>query len=481
MAHPVFGPFNVRTVVTLDRPVISEGDGPNAAVATITRTPVTTGSLDVDLESTDTSELTLPARVTIPPDIASVEVPVESMEDEVVDGDQVVVVRVYPLAENSEVRLQEGTPAQITVTDNDVPTLYLTVEQSLVAEDLDPATTATVTRNTPVDAALPVQLASSDPSEVMVPTDVTIPAGQVSVTFPVATVNDQQPDGEQSVTLTARAPGYLEGEATLTVTDIDLPDLVISQIMAPTFVDAEAWFPIGYRVENQGRSMAGTNWLTRVFLSRDEVVGDDTLVGQFTFSGSIPEGDYFEQTLQARAPLSVGSYWVVIVTDAADEVSESLETNNVTVSTTPIEVVAAYDAVVETPVEVAPAGTVIPLQGWAFASSGGPAQNQLVNIHILVRGTRRVISALTDEDGDFSTTWTPLANEAGSYGISCGTSWLGGSAGAGCLHTPRHEGGSGGAAAGSGGRFAAHVNSRTAQPRRSAAFRIDGGSARETS
>ncbi len=65
---------------------------------------------------------------------------------------------------------------------------------------------ATVTRvNASLAADLVVTLASSDTTEATVPATVTIPAGQASVSFPIAAVDDTIPDGTQAVTITATA------------------------------------------------------------------------------------------------------------------------------------------------------------------------------------------------------------------------------------------------------------------------------------
>jgi len=55
---------------------------------------------------------------------------------------------------------------------------------------------------------LVVQLTNSDSSEISIPSQVLIPAGQRSVTFQVDAVDDQELDGSQLVSITAAAGGY---------------------------------------------------------------------------------------------------------------------------------------------------------------------------------------------------------------------------------------------------------------------------------
>src|SRR5690606_37457115 len=87
--------------------------------------------------------------------------------------------------------------------------LTLSLGRDLVREDAGPsATTATVRRNGDITAALLVTISGSNNNEATVPASVTIPAGQPTVTFPVAAVQDSIDDGNQAVTITASAAGH---------------------------------------------------------------------------------------------------------------------------------------------------------------------------------------------------------------------------------------------------------------------------------
>ncbi|HEY9172468.1 MAG TPA: CARDB domain-containing protein, partial [Verrucomicrobiae bacterium] len=306
-------------------------------------------------------------------------------------------------------------PAVVTVTDDESPALRVILARKLVAEGLPQATTGTVLRNTGTTGALVVALASSDPTEATVPPEVTIADGRNSATFTVSSVSDNQPDGNQTVTITAAAAGYVSGADTLVVSDTDLPDLFVESLTVPAAVDAEAYFDIGCRVMNQGLGPAQSSWTTRVFLSRDPVVGDDLFLGEYVFSGTLPVGQSFGQTFRTRAPLAVGQYWIVVSTDVGGAVAETLEDNNTTVSAAPIEVQAPYQATVETEVTAAMAGTPVPLRGRAFRTNNLPAASALVHLHVTLRGATRVYAAMTDADGNFATTFQPHASEAGRY------------------------------------------------------------------
>lgn len=407
---------------------ISEGTGGMAAGGVVTRSIVSHQPLVVLLRSLDTSELTVPDRVTIPADQASASFTLNAVDDTDVDGEQIVTILAMVTETTTRTPLPgvEAT-AQITVTDNDGPTLRITFDRDLVAEGMAAAATGTVTRNTPPIGDLLVQLASDRTGELTVPPTVLIPNGQSSATFAVTTIEDFVADGNQTVTVTASTTGYTSGTRSIVVSDVDLPDLVVRSIGVPATATTEQYFDVSYRVGNDGIATAiptsatpptpGT-WQERVFLSSDPYVGDDTLIGNFTFTGNLPVGQSFERTIPVRAPQKPGNYWIIVTTDLNNTVIEGLESNNTRVSDSPAVIQAEYTASVQTNVDVGLAGQPVPLSGQAVKTAGGqPMPFALVNVHVSVRGTKRVISVITDATGRFNATFAPLPGEGGHFTI----------------------------------------------------------------
>ncbi|MFM2197184.1 MAG: hypothetical protein RLZZ505_616 [Verrucomicrobiota bacterium] len=98
--------------------------------------------------------------------------------------------------------------------------LALTLAPSVISETGGPnASVGTVTINQAVGFPFTTALSSSDQSEATVPGTVTIPAGQLSATFPISAVDDQIADGLQTAAITASAEGYNSASKNLTVTD----------------------------------------------------------------------------------------------------------------------------------------------------------------------------------------------------------------------------------------------------------------------
>jgi hypothetical protein len=347
--------------VTLASSTVSEGAGPQATFATVWRSFPSTRSLSVELVSSDTNAALVPTRVTIPANGTNTSFPVAAVNDAFVDGPQSTLITPYVLASGGSMRLAEGIPALLTVTDDDGPTLKLTAARKLVPEGLNPATTVTLTRNTPATNALVVNLFSNNTDEATVPPGVIIALGQLSAFFELASLADGTNDGNQTVTLTASSPGYTDGSETVVVTDTDLPDLVVSQITAPASAETESYVSVGYRVSNQGLGTAASNFLTRIYLSSDPVIGNDTLATQHRFDAQLPVNQYFEQNLSIRMPLAAGQYWVVAETDAERSVDEILEEFGDCGGAAPVLVIVGKNPGPRSPAPLGPTVELLPV------------------------------------------------------------------------------------------------------------------------
>jgi len=404
--------------ISLASRTVSEGGGPYATSATLTRSPVGSGDLTVELVNPNPGLLLMPTRVVVAAGRASKSFPVGVVDDGRVNGSRTVAIGGFALAAGSGTRLAEAAPDLLTVTDDDGPTLKLVAAQGLVKEGLSSATTLTVTRNTDPTAPLEVSLVSGDTSEATVPAAVTIPAGAASVTFALVSLADGQPDGNQSVVLTASASGFVDGTTTVVVSDTDLPDLTVSGVTHLTGATSRQRIEVRYRIGNQGLSAATQSVLTRVYLSRDAVVGDDVLAAQSRLTETLAVGAFVERVETVELPVEIGNYWVVVETDAEQALDEVLENNNSALSSQPIVVTADYGAWVKNAEpEARLAGSPVPLYGQTTNSAGLPVGNKPVLIHVFVRGTERKISATSDSSGNFAAVFNPLPGEAGRYEI----------------------------------------------------------------
>lgn len=385
---------------------------------TVVRDVVTDRALTVALGSTGPDLISFPSTVTIPANQSSVTVPFSVLDDGLVNGLREIDLNAAVITTDSSDILTEGTAtSQISILDNDGPTLTVKFNNDFIYEGA--STLVTVSRNTAVSAALIVNLSTTHPEDLAIPSSIEIPAGETEYSFTINAPEDDTTDGDLFVSLTASLEGYNSGSDSLLITDTDLPDLIIT---SAAFGNANAVtgesVSVDWTIVNNGFDTAENTWTQRVFISSDAQIGNDVLVGQYTYSGPLMVGDQYTRSANVRMPNQPGEYWLVVQTDVNGTVNESLETNNTFISSEPINVVASLTASVSSEIEVAPTGTPIPLNGQANRPDGSPAAFKQVSVHVSVRGTNRILTAITDAAGEFETTFTPLPGEGGVYSIS---------------------------------------------------------------
>jgi hypothetical protein len=207
--------------IRIDRTTVAENAGPNSATLTLERSGFAISApLTVLLFSSDTTELSLPATVTLPAGVASVQLPVRAVDDSVLDGSVLVQLR----AESGTV---VSNSLSVLVTDHE--TLSLTATRSAFREDEGAGVSLlTVSRsNSDTQQPLTVSLASSDLSELTLPSSVIIPAGQASVTVGITAVDDNLFDGSQSVQVTVAEARYIGASMTFVVGDYQPVQMVL--------------------------------------------------------------------------------------------------------------------------------------------------------------------------------------------------------------------------------------------------------------
>ncbi len=400
--------------VTVADPTVTEGSSSPATIGTVTRSLVNGRDLPVLLTTVPLGPLSVPSRVIIPANQASVNFNLNAPNDNVATGPRAVELIAKALNDVGAVVESSAGAVSMQVLDNDGATLTLTLSSALVAEGA--TVTGRVARNTATTNPLLVALGSSAPGEAVFPALVTIPAGQTFVSFNLSGAVDGITDGSKPVTITASAAGFNSGSAGLSVSDIDMPDLRSGSPSAPASGLTDTRIAVSWQTINDGLAPASGSWIDRIYISKDPLPGGDTLLATVNFNGSLAVGQTYTRTQSVLLPSQPGNCWILVVTDEANAVTEGSERNNVLA--VPLTIVPAYRATVSTEVDVAANGTAIPIQGHAVnTADGSPARFKLVTTRVRVMGSRRVISSVTDGSGNFQATFQPLPNEAGFYTI----------------------------------------------------------------
>ena len=245
VSAPAYGADMTQTVVVEDlepslklttgTPVVAENSG--SFTVTVSRLDQADLSAEMIVTVTVGPGLQFPAgpTVTIPAGLNSVTFSVSVDDNAKLDGTR-----------NSNIQAtgSQVTAGDLGITITDYETLTITVDKSSFLENAGVnAAMGTVRRSNTenLGQALVVGLASSDQSELKVPSSVTIPAGQATATFFIDAVNDPALDGTQHVTVTATSVGYVDGTVGVAVEDHEPPVLTAPTATTPSSKPTITW------------------------------------------------------------------------------------------------------------------------------------------------------------------------------------------------------------------------------------------------
>lgn len=193
-------------------------------------------AVQVQLTASDPTEISIPATVTVPAGLAVAPFTVQALFDGVVDGDQ--TVSIIAAAEGY------GTVTRtLIVEDADRPRFVELVPAAAFLDEGDQLTVR-ARLSEPPGVAGSLLLTSSDP-RLLVPESVPVGANDTEVPFFVTAMDDGVFGPDRIVLLTARIEGFVPGEASVTIRNIQLPPaLQLSVTPTVVFDNAGADLPL---------------------------------------------------------------------------------------------------------------------------------------------------------------------------------------------------------------------------------------------
>ncbi len=212
-------------------------------MGSVTRTNSdTTQAVVVSLSNSDTSELSIPATVTIAAGQSSATFTVRGVDDDLLDGTQHVTVTatatLTPIGGGSFVASADRS---IDVVDYErIVTHAISINQ--MSSYGQTGFVRIQRSNTDLDAAVTVTIENTDPSELITPATVTFAAGAKSVDIPVQYLDNNKPDGTRVVNLTFRAAGYQNGGNQITLVEPGTKTLEVAVDGSAFNSDADADF-----------------------------------------------------------------------------------------------------------------------------------------------------------------------------------------------------------------------------------------------
>ncbi len=399
---------------------VSEGAGPYATWGVIRRVGTGTSSIRVNLSADISNTLYFPASVTLDQNVSEKQFNIGVIDNAQVDGYRTVELtgKIYISSCNCTTTPDNGgvVNATLTVADNDGPALTVTVSPVTLKEGISNAGTMTISRNTSTGEALDLTLSSSDITELTIPSSAIILVGQTSVRVSMDTKDDQVDDGSQMVTVQAAATGFSTGFAWVNVTDINRPDLEMSDLeLADNTVITGRQIEVQTLIQNNGYGKAPSGVAVNLYLSEDNRIDDkDSVIYQGTLADPIDIGLSFQFLDLITVPGMTGDYYLIGKVNPEATVAELLYINNES-TPVPIEIIPDYSATAIVDEEFFTVPEALTIHGEAVLIDGNTAANVALDVYIISGGVRRVIEVSTDETGGFSTIFEPYSYESGHY------------------------------------------------------------------
>lgn len=398
---------------------VSESAGAYATWGLITRVKGD-DNITVNLSQSPAGALFFPASVSLPKGVGSQKFNIGVVDNGDVDGYRKINMSgsIFISSCNCGTTPENGgiVKDSLVIADNDGPSLSISVFPLSLPEGKSSAGMLTISRNTPPDAALEVTITHNDPTEVSIQTTATIDAGQKSVQVPINTINDNIEDGNQMVSLQVSAPTFSSGFGYVFVTDLNKPDMEITDIQLNTdTVATNEMIEISGSALNSGFGTAPTGVKINFYYSKNTTLDkDDKLLGEYIFPSPILQSAAAEFIKSFEVPDETGKFFVLAKINPDQAITELAYFNNesepANLLITPEYTVTAFaDEVLYLP------NTTITIHGSATNSKAEKVANVDVDVYILTGGTRRELKAKTNGSGEYSVDFVPVASESGHY------------------------------------------------------------------
>ena len=376
----------------------------------------------VNLSSNPSNSLFYPASITLPKGALEQKFNIGVVDNGDVDGYRKITISgsVYISSCNCGTTAENGgvVKADLVIADNDGPSLSVSVNPVSLPEGKLNAGTLTISRNTPTDQELAVNISHNDATELEIQTSATIPSGQKSVMVPINTINDNIEDGNQMVSVQASAANFSSGYGYVFVTDLNKPDLEITDIALNTVSAAtNELIEITGAAFNSGFATAPSGVKINFYSSKDKTIDtNDIILGEFTFPSPIPQGTPANFMKTVDVPNETGNFFILAKVNPAEQITELAYFNNVSEAVA-ITITPEYNATAVADNNLYLPDTPVPIHGSAYNTNNNKVPNVNVDVYVLSGGTRKEIKALTDNAGDYSVEYIPISNESGHYVI----------------------------------------------------------------
>ena len=212
--------FAPRLFAVTVPPKATEGDGILAGEGRLSLPVAVTTNLTVNLVSSDTASVIVPATVTIPAGGTEATFDLTILDDSLLNGSRVARITASAPGYTSG-------RTTITIDDNETAVLTLTLPGSAQEGDGILSSPGVVTSDRAPATDVQINLVVSDPARVQVPTPILLLAGLTSASFQFNILDNNVIDGTEVVMITASVPNWNPVSAPITIFDNETTNLAL--------------------------------------------------------------------------------------------------------------------------------------------------------------------------------------------------------------------------------------------------------------
>lgn len=391
--------------------IVSEAAGYGAMQATIVRNGALNSKVTLKLSDDGKNALYYDNTVTLNEGVDRITFPISVKDNQVVDGTrQVRISAAIYLTDCGCSAIgdkQTSVSEEITITDNDGPTLTLSLDKTTLLEGDANGAILTITRNTdvtkPLTVTLDVQGGTLKHAE-----SVTIPAGLTHVSTALVAEKNSQTGDDFLATIVASSEGFSQGTAWLKVSDRTLPDMVMLTPECNSEVSMGSVVTATVKVKNIGAAIMPKGSFIRVEL------GDASTVLQI--DEDIEIGGTYSANAKLNAPNVPGDYKLCAKIEEGAGVAELQTLNNIAYTNVSVQSYYSCSVAVGEGAQSYSVGDRVTLHGNITNHDGSIASNVKVEPYLIYAGSRIPLEATTDAVGNFTAEYTIPAGMGGSYG-----------------------------------------------------------------
>lgn len=400
---------NLHIELTPDK--VSESDGPLSVVARIKRTSNIDKNVRIKLSDNSEDNIYYGKNdFEMPAGVEEVTLNLGPIDNALNDGERTYFINAAVYIASCNCNAGEGTTdgiasAQLTVFDNDGPTLSLKTDKSVLVEGGQ--IEATVTRNTSTTDALTVSLSCDNASGIELPSSVTIPVGKTSATFNIVSLKNDNTNDGYNATITASAAGYAKGVTWFTVSDQTLPDAQITSIEASaTEAVVSETVTISTVVANTGNYTLPKGTSIKFYLNSSSSAADTAFLPK-----DLAVGESATVNAKITLPTYIGTYNIYSVVNEDKSVKELSYANNSS-KLTSIKTVSPFAISVNADKAIYNIGENVVISG---VVEGKDVAEKEIEVYTINSNYRHTIKAITGQDGQFTVNYTPYNGQIGYF------------------------------------------------------------------